>query len=839
MPDEVKAKQKRVFEIAKELNISHIEIMKFLKKEGISCKTLMTAVDEATYLKILEEFAKEKDIVERFRKEKARREAESQRKAEEEALKLAKQERRKIEEEVFKTAVVVIQRAIDTAMAFTENELQNLVEQAQVVEKTSDVTAKEVVRPGYKETTPAVEEASKPVQKKAAEKKKPKAKRKLRRVAISEIESRLDQKGKRRADEEKDKGRGKRGRRGKQIDDRKVEESIRRTMAKMDEKSTRKKYKKTEQKVEEEKDRKIHISEYATVETLAHMMDVDAADVIQTCIQMGTFVTINQRLDFDAITLIADEFGFEVEQVENFGEELLKIEETDEDMENALPRPPVVAVMGHVDHGKTSLLDFIRSANVVAGEAGGITQHIGAYKVRLKSGKDVVFLDTPGHEAFTAMRARGAQVTDIVVLIVAADDGVKPQTIEAINHAKAANVPIIVAINKVDKSEADPERIKRELSEKDVLVESWGGQVQSAEVSAKSGQGVDDLLDLILLEAEVLELKANHDTLAQGTVIESRVDRRHGPMATVLIQKGTLKVGNPFVCGSAFGRVRVLFNERGQKLKEVKPSDPAVVIGFDVLPHLADVFASVEDASAARKIASERQRIEREQQQRQIKEWTLDKISAQIAEGKIKQLNVVLKCDVDGSVEAISETISEIGNEEVAVSVKHKAAGRITESDVLLAKASEAVIIGFNVITNPKVKDIAKKENVEIRNYSVIYELVDDIKAALEGLLTPEKVEEFLGLAEVREIFKVPKIGYIAGCYVKQGKITRSAHARLKRDDEVIFESELASLKRFKDDAKEVQEGFECGIALENFKDYQKGDLLECFEVKSVKRKLE
>ncbi|MCK4641894.1 MAG: translation initiation factor IF-2, partial [Candidatus Marinimicrobia bacterium] len=647
--------------------------------------------------------------------------------------------------------------------------------------------------------------------------------------------------GKRRPTEDDKKKKGKRDKHLINIDERKVDDSFRRTMAKMDEKITRKKYKKQDVSKEEEQQeiQKIRISEFATVETMATLMDVDPADVISKCIQLGMFVTINQRLDFDAITLIADEFEYEAEQVEQYGEEILKIEETEEDMKNAVPRPPVVAIMGHVDHGKTSLLDYIRSTNVVAGESGGITQHIGAYKVILENKKQITFLDTPGHEAFTAMRARGAQVTDMVVLIVAADDGVMPRTIEAINHAKAANVPLVIAINKIDKPEADIEKVKRGLSEHNVLVEDWGGSVQVAEISAKTGEGIDHLLDLLLLEAEMLELKANVDTMAKGTVIESKVDKRHGPMATILFQKGSASVGGPFVCGPACGRIRAIYDERGRRLKEVKPSDPAVIVGFDVLPRLADIFAIVEDERKAKKIATERQNIQREQQFRQTKEWTLDTISQQIAEGKIKQLNVILKCDVDGSVEAISETISQLGNEEVAVSVKHKAAGQVSETDILLAKASGAIIVGFNVSANPKVKELAKKENIEIRYYSVIYELADDIKAALEGLLSPEKIEVHLGVVEIREVFKIPKIGFIAGSYVKEGKVHRNAMARIKRNDEVVHEGSISSLRRFKDDVKEVQEGYECGIAIEGYTEYETGDLIDVFELKSVKRKLE
>lgn len=838
MPGEVKIRQKRIFEIAKELNISHIEIIKFLEKENIPCKSIMTPVDESIYLKIIEEFAREKDVVERFRKERARREAESKRKAEEVARKSAEIERKKIEDEVYHHALPLINFAIKLSYDFSSKILDLLIKDVKETAKVTDVTP-EAVR---KKTAPEALEKKPVLEEDKKAPKKGKEKRKLRRVAISEIESRLDQKsGKHRPTKEEDVKRGKRGKRHAEIDTKKVDESIRRTMAKMDEKSTKKKYKKPDSTLPEELEetQKIKISEFATVETLASMLDVDPADVIQKCIQLGMFVTINQRLDFDTITLIADEFEYEVEKVEQYGEEILKIEDTEEDLLNATSRTPIVAIMGHVDHGKTSLLDYIRQTNVVAGESGGITQHIGAYKVLLKNQKQITFLDTPGHEAFTAMRARGAQVTDIVVLIVAADDGVMPRTIEAINHAKAAEVPIVVAINKIDKPEADIEKVKRGLSEHGILVEDWGGSIQVAEISAKTGAGIDHLLDLLLLEAEMLELKANADTRAKGTVIEVKLDRQHGPTATVLIQKGKAGIGQPFVCGPASGRIRALYDERGRRLKEVGPSDPVVVVGFDVLPNLADIFVIVENEKEAKKIAAERQMIQREQQFHHTKEWTLDTISQQIAEGMVKQLNVVLKCDVDGSVEAVSETIKNLGNEEVAVSVKHKAAGHITETDVMLAKASEAIIVGFNVSANPKVRELAKKESVEIRHYSVIYELVDDIKDALEGLLSPEKIEEHLGLVEVREVFKIPKIGLIAGAYVKEGKVTRNAKARIKRGDEIIHEAAVGSLRRFKDDVREVQEGYECGIAIDGFTQYEAGDLIEVFEVKSVKRKLE
>ncbi len=827
---QTKTKKKRIFEIAKELNISHIEIVKFLKREDIPVKTINSPVSEGTYFKILEEFAKEKDIIERIRKEKARKEAEEKRKAEEEARRTAEEEHKKIEAKVSAEAQQYFDQAIDSILQAAKTIELDLVDKV-TAEKRAEKGPKD--KPEKSTEVKETESAQEKRQRKKKERKK-----KLKRVSIQEIEERLGQKKGR---DKKDRKEKRRKKRESKIDERKVEESIRRTMARMDEKSTKKKYKKKEKETEAETEEKktIKISEFTTVETLANMMNVDPADVIQKCIQLGMFVTINQRLDFDTIALIADEFGFEAEQVEQYGEELFKIEQTEEDLENAQPRSPVVTVMGHVDHGKTSLLDHIREENVVAGESGGITQHIGAYKVKLKKGNEITFLDTPGHEAFTTMRARGARVTDIVVLIIAADDGVMPQTVEAINHARAAEVPLIVAINKIDKPNADIEKVKRGLSEHDILVESWGGKIQAAEISAKTGEGIDHLLNLILLESEMLELKANPETHARGTVIEAEVDKRHGPMATVLIQKGSLHVGDSFVCGAAFGRVRAMYNERGKKIKEVGPSEPAVVVGFDVVPNLADVFAGVSDDKEARKIAGERQRIQREEQHRQQeKEWSLDAISAQIAEGKTKQLNVVLKGDVDGSVEAISETLQDLGNEEVSVAIKHKAVGQITESDVLLAKASDAIIIGFNVTANPKVKDMAKNENVEIRRYRVIYELVDDVTSALEGLLTPDKVESHLGEAEVRAVFKIPDIGNIAGCYVTEGIIQRNANGRLYRDKEVVHEAEVTSLKRFKDDVKEVKEGFECGINLEGFSDYQEGDRIEVYDIKSVKRKL-
>ena len=554
---------------------------------------------------------------------------------------------------------------------------------------------------------------------------------------------------------------------------------------------------------------------------------------------LGVLATINQRLDWDVIELLAGEFGFAAEKLENIGEELFTLEDTEEDKAKSKRRSPVVTVMGHVDHGKTSLLDYIRETNVVGGESGGITQHIGAHKVELKDGNTVTFLDTPGHEAFTAMRSRGAKVTDIVVLVVAANDGVMPQTIEAIDHAKAANVPLIIAINKIDLPDIDPERVKRELSEHNVLVEDWGGKIQAIHISAKTGQGVDDLLASMLVESEMLELKANFDTLARGTVVDSKLDKGHGPMATVLIQKGNLKVGDPFICNNISGKVRAMMNERGQRIQEAGPSDPVQVLGFDLVPQSADIFAVVNDEREIKRIASDRQRLKREIDQRKIAAQTLDAMSALIKEGAIKNLPIIIKGDVDGSLEALSEQLEKITHEEVGVQVIHKAVGMVSESDVLLASASKAVIIGFHVQVSSNAKLQAKQEGVDIRTYNVIYNAVEEVTLALEGLLEPEKVEEILGSAIVQETFKIPKIGFIAGSKVSEGTIVRNAKARVIREDEEIAEGEIVSLKQVKDDAKEIREGFECGIGIDNFSKFKEGDIIVCYKIQSIKRKLE
>ncbi len=657
-------------------------------------------------------------------------------------------------------------------------------------------------------------------------------------------------KRKKKEEEEEKLSRKKRKAKKAEINKHEVDLAIKRTLMSMDESAlagranVRKKKRKEKQdeleKLEEIKElekSKIKVTEFIAVNELANLMKVNVSDVIQKCIELGLMVSINQRLDFETISLVADEFGFEVELEEESALELL---EDEEDPPEALqPRPPIVTVMGHVDHGKTSLLDFIRKANVVAGESGGITQHIGAYQVEIEEGKKITFLDTPGHEAFTAMRARGASITDIVVLVVAADDAVMPQTVEAINHAQAAGVSIIIAINKIDKPGANPEKIKQQLAERNILVEDWGGKYQSVELSAKTGDHVDELLEKILLEAEMLELKANPNRKARGAIIEAKVEKGRGITATVLIQKGTLKIGEPFVAGIHHGRVRAMFDERNNKILEAPPAAPVLLLGFEGPPQAGDIFAVVESEKEAREISNKRQQLKRELDYRQVKLLTLDEIANQISKGGIKELALVVKGDVDGSVEALSDSFMKLSNEKVTVKVIHKGVGAVTESDVLLASASGAIIVGFHVRPNVNARRLAEKENVDIRLYNVIYDAINEIKSALEGLLEPVLSEKPVGTAEVRETFKVPKVGTIAGCHVTDGKVLRSSKVRLFREGVAIYEGQLSSLKRFKDDVKEVVAGYDCGIGIANFNDIKIGDIIEAYEVIETKQKLD
>lgn len=704
--------------------------------------------------------------------------------------------------------------------------------QKQVQEqKKEKVERKEEIKPEPKPVIIDKVSSEEPVKKK---KKRPKARKKASEEPIAED-----------LDNNKKKKRVKKF----EIDEKDVKAAIKQTLLSMDEnvgsiRGSLKKKKKREREAEQERlqelreieNRKIKVNEFIAVNELANLMNVPVGDVIAKCISLGLMVSINQRLDVETITLVADEFGFEVEFQKEYTANAL--EDKPDPEESLKPRPPVVTIMGHVDHGKTSLLDYIRNTNVVAGEAGGITQHIGAYQVELPEGKLITFLDTPGHEAFTAMRARGAQLTDIVVLVVAADDAVMPQTVEALNHAQAANVPIIVAINKIDKPGANPDKIKQQLADRNLLVEDWGGKYQCVELSAKTGKNIDLLLEKILLEAEILDLKANPDRPARGAVVEAELDKGRGVVATVLVQKGTLRIGDPFVAGIYHGRVRAMFDERGNKVKEAPPSTPVQVLGFEGVPQAGDTFVVVESERDAREIALKRQQLKREQDQKQVHHLTLDEIAKQISIGGVKELPLIVKGDVDGSVEALSDSFMRLTNQEVIVRVIHKGVGGISESDVLLAAASNAIIIGFNVRPNVNARKLAETQKVDIRLYSVIYDAINEVKSALEGLLSPVISEEVTATVEVREVFKVPKVGTVAGCYVTDGKIARSNKIRIIRDGIVIHQGEILSLKRFKDDVREVDAGYECGISIVNFNDIKVGDIIEAFKIVETKKTL-
>jgi len=905
---------KRIYQIAKELNISSDELVSFLQKQGFSeVKNLMALVDDKMLEVINKHYKHEKELAERQRKK--RETFEKATKVEEPEVGVV--ESGKVEiveagEEKKETVVEVAQVEEVTQESDLVQEIAPVVEQ----EIKQEVKTEEEVKTEIAET-PVLEEEQEKVEQKPVEeleqkkhepteglvyvdmgeeKRKKKGedrferkgrrerdrrRRKFREerkrvvetrkeeketkevVHAPEVEVKKEETRKKKQSKEKEERRKafefegeikkpiKKAKRSRvELDEDEILRRIDQTLAEIEDsgpdiREIIKKRKKKERQEKEEKKieqierekKKIKVAEFITVNELANIIGVPASEIIKKCLNLGLVVSINQRLDFDTITLIASDYGFEVERAEEYLEDI--IEEEPDRPEDLEPRPPVVTIMGHVDHGKTTLLDYIRQSNIVAGEAGGITQHIGAYQVTLPNGKQITFIDTPGHEAFTAMRARGAQVTDIVVLVVAADDAVMPQTVEAINHALAANVPIIVAINKIDKPEANPDKIKQQLAERGILVEDWGGKYQCVEISAKYGKNVDLLLEKILLEAEIMDLKANPKKKARGVVIESKLDKGRGPIGTVLVQNGTLKIGDPFVAGTTFGRVRAMFDERGNRVEVAKPSTPVQVIGFDNLPEAGDSFVVVEDEKTAREIANRRSQLKREQRFRQLRAVSLDKLSEQIKEGKVKELPIIIKADVNGSVEALSDSLMKLSNEEVKVRIIHRAVGAISESDVLLAQASGAIIIGFNVRPTSAAKKLAESENVEIRLYNIIYNVINDVKSALEGMLEPEKREEILGTAEVRETFKIAKVGTVAGCFVTEGKILRNARARLIRNGIVIYDGKIASLKRFKDDVKEVEAGLECGIALENYNDIKVGDIIEAYNILEVKRKLE
>ncbi|MDA0844258.1 MAG: translation initiation factor IF-2, partial [Bacteroidetes bacterium] len=592
-----------------------------------------------------------------------------------------------------------------------------------------------------------------------------------------------------------------------------------------------------EQEQQELDSKVLKVTEFVTVNEVATMMDISSTQVISACMSLGIMVTMNQRLDAETLTIVADEFGYQVEFMQAEIEETIVEEAEDNDAELE-PRAPIVTVMGHVDHGKTSLLDYIRKENVIAGESGGITQHIGAYSVTLENGQKISFLDTPGHEAFTAMRARGAQVTDIAIIVVAADDDIMPQTKEAIAHAQAAGVPMIFAINKVDKPTANPEKIKEGLAGMNLLVEDWGGKIQSHDISAKTGLGVNELLEKVLLEAELLELKANPNKDASGTVVEAFLDKGRGYVSTVLVQNGTLRIGDYVLAGTSSGKIRAMQDERGKNIKVAGPATPISILGLDGAPQAGDRFRVLKDEREAKQIAQKRAQLQREQSVRTQRQLTLDEIGRRIAVGDFKELNIILKGDVDGSVEALTDSFQKLSTEEIQVNIIHKGVGAITESDVLLASASSAVVIGFNVRPMANARTIAEREEVDIRTYSIIYDAIDDIKKAMEGMLSPEMKEEVTGTAEIRETFKISKIGTIAGCMVTSGKIFRNSSIRIIREGVVVFDGELSSLKRFKDDVKEVAKGYDCGIQMKNFNDIRVDDQIEAYEEVAVKKKL-
>ncbi|MFM2224476.1 MAG: hypothetical protein RJA07_678 [Bacteroidota bacterium] len=633
------------------------------------------------------------------------------------------------------------------------------------------------------------------------------------------------------------------------VDEKAIQEKIRNTLAQLSggaSKSKSSKYRKEKRNAHAEaaaaeaeassEGNILNVTEFISVSELATMMNKSATDVIMACMSLGVVVSINQRLDAELIEVVTSEFGYEAKfiSVEEGDAFLSEVDEP----EDLLPRPPIVTIMGHVDHGKTSLLDYIRNANVVAGEAGGITQHIGAYEVTLPNGKQITFLDTPGHEAFTAMRARGAKVTDVAVIVVSADDAVMPQTKEAISHAQAANVPIIFAINKIDKDGANPDTIRQQLSGMNLLVESWGGKIQEQEISAKKGLNIDKLLEKILLEAEMLDVKANPNKGGIGSVIEATLDKGRGYVATILVQEGTLRVGDMMVAGSQFGRIKAMYNERGGRLTEAGPSTPVQILGLDGAPQAGEKFKVFTDEQAAKDLSVKRQQIIREQGYRTKKHITLDEIGRRLALGNFKQLNVLVKADVDGSVEALSDSLIKLSNSEIQLNVVLKAVGQISESDVLLASASDAIVIGFNVRPSMQARKLAEQENIEIKNYSIIYDAINDLKNAIEGMMEPTMEEKIICNIEIKEVFKITKVGTIAGCQVLDGKLTRNTKVRVVRDGIVVYSGELASLKRFKDDAKEVTAGMECGLGIKNFNDIKVGDIVEGYEQVEVKKKL-
>jgi translation initiation factor IF-2 len=837
------SKPKRIYQIAKQINISHQEIVSFLMDKGMDVTNHMSPVDDEMYEVIMKNFATDLFQIEQDQKELDRKALEDQRRLEEEeriqkaeevrAAREDEERQRREAEEQRKVEIEDAKRKVHQGKLDAIEQVKRDIEEAKNLKLAEDQAEKERTE---LDKAKADKKAAKPtILRPGQDKVEKKPVTPADKIIAKKIERKIKHVVKAGAPGPK----GRKGKTRRTFDQKEVDASIKKTMTSMDTGKKRKRRREGKQD-ESIEDLVYRVSEFVSVHDFAHLIEIDVADIIGKCMDMGMMVTINQRIDKDTIELLAEEFEVQVkfeDDTATIQEDVVAHEEIDES--ELEPRPPVVTIMGHVDHGKTSLLDHIRSANVIAGEAGGITQHIGAYSVPVHDDKMITFLDTPGHEAFTAMRARGAQVTDIVVIIVAADDAVMPQTIEAIDHAKAAGVPIVIAINKIDKTGADAERVRRELSERDLLVESWGGKIPDVEISAKHGTNVEDLLETIVLEAEMLDLKSKPTGAARGIVVESRLDKGVGAVATVLVNRGNLKIGDAFVCGDFSGRVRALNNDHGDKIKTAGPSTPVEVLGFSDVPRAGDNLLVMKNDKEAREVSSQRREVRREQDFKRMRHLTLDEISRQISEGKVREVPLLIKGDVDGSIEALADSFMKMSTDEVAVRIIHRGIGMIKESDVLLAAASKAIVIGFNVTADSNARLLAKADDVEIRYYDVIYAAVDDVFQALEGLLEPDVEERELGVAEVTDLFKIPKIGVIAGSMVLSGVARRAAKVRLVREGEILFNGELNALKRFKDEVKEVMEGNECGISLKEFTKIKVGDKIEFYTEDIIKRKLE
>jgi len=841
---------KRLSKVARELNVGISTIVEFLGSQGKEVSANPnTKIDEELYMLLLEEFHKEK-----FEKEKA--DKVNIDKPERTVITISKEEQAKSEEKVDKIEAkadklsglsVVGKIDLDTKPVKKEPDSEKEVKEPEV--KSDDEPKEEIstIKAEAKKLSgPTVlGKINLPVEK---EKKKSddendsdSTRRKRKRIKKVNVE-----KAGRRASKEHKKTT--KGPQKTEVSEEEIQKEIRETLARLSSKGKskaskfrREKRQAVSEKIEQEEIRAeaeknvLKLTEFVTVSELALMMSKSPNEVIGTLMSIGIFASINQRLDAETLTMVAEEYGFEVEFVS--ADVTASVIEDTQDPALMVDRPPIVTVMGHVDHGKTSLLDYIRNADVTSGEAGGITQHIGAYSVKHNK-KLITFLDTPGHEAFTAMRARGAQVTDVAIIIIAADDRVMPQTKEAINHAQAAGVPMVFALNKCDRPSANPDKIKEELSAMNILVEDWGGKYQCQEISAKSGNGIEDLLEKVLLESELLELKADPETHAKGTVIEASLDKGRGFVTTLLVQYGTLTVGDSLIAGTEFGKIKAMHDENGRPVKEAGPSRPVSVLGMNGASSAGDVFNVMTDEKEIKQIALKRQQLQREQGLRTTKHITLDEIGRRIALGDFQELNVIVKGDVDGSIEALSDSLLKLSQESIQINVIHKAVGQITESDILLASASDAIVIGFQVRPSAGARKLAEKEEIDIRLYSIIYKAIEEIKEAMEGMLSPEFKEEIVATAEIRETFKISKVGTIAGCYVVEGKINRNHKVRIIRDGIVVYSGELGSLKRFKDDVKEVQHGYECGLNIDKFNDIKVGDVVEAYEEVEVNRKL-